>query len=69
MIQFKHGKDHNNADMLSRLPLPETPETIPLPGETVPLLDILNSLPVTAEQIRQWTNNDPVCYPEYELYS
>ena len=24
------------------------------------LLDMLNSLPVTAEQIRQWTNNDPV---------
>ena len=59
-IQFKPGKDHTNADMLSRLPLPETPEVVPLPGETVLLLDMLNSLPVTAQQIRQWTNNDPV---------
>ena len=59
-IQFKPGKDHNNADMLSRLPLPETPKDIPLPGETVLVLNMLNSLPVTAEQIRQWTNNDPL---------
>ena len=57
-IQFKLGKDHNNADMLSRLPLPETPKDIPLPGETVLVLNMLNWLPVTAEQIRQWTNND-----------
>ena len=59
-IQFKPGKDHNNADMLSRLPLSETPEDVPLPGETVLLLDMLNSLPVTADQIKHWTNNDPV---------
>ena len=59
-IQFKPGKDHNNADMLSRLPLSETPEDVPLPGETVLLLDMLNSIPVTADQIKQWTNNDPV---------
>ena len=69
LIQFKPGKDHNNADMLSRLPLPETPGAVPLPGETILLLGMLSSLPVTAEQIIQWTNNDPVCYPEYKLYS
>ena len=46
--------------MLSRLPLPETSEVVSLPRETVLLLDMLNSLPATAQQIRQWTNNDPV---------
>ena len=39
---------------------PETPAKVPVPGETVLLLDILNSLPVTSEHIRQWTSKDPV---------
>ena len=43
--------------MLSRLPLPEIPTDVPLPGETIVLLDMLNCLP---EQIRQWIDNDPV---------
>ena len=46
--------------MLSRLPLPETPAKVPVPGETILLLDMLNSLPVTSEQIKQWTSKDPV---------
>ena len=58
-IQYKPGKDQSSADTLSRLPLPEMPTDVPLPGETILLLDMLNSLPVTAEQMRQWTNNDP----------
>ena len=36
---------------------PETPEDVPLLGETVLILDMLNSLP---DQIKHWTNNDPV---------
>ena len=59
-IQFKPGSQHSNADMLSRLPLPESPANIPTPGETILLLDMLHSLPVTAENIKQWTNRDPV---------
>ena len=46
--------------MLSRLPLPETPVDVLMPGETVLVLDMLLSLPVTVEQIRQWTTNDPI---------
>ena len=67
IIQYKPGKDHSNADTLSRLPLPEIPTDVPLPGETIVLLDMLNSLPVTAEQIRQWTDKDGYqeCKPCY----
>ena len=46
--------------MLSRLPLPETPTDIPMPGETILVIDMLLSLPVTVEQIRQWTTHDPI---------
>ena len=60
IIEYKSGQEHGNADMLSQLPLPETPAKVPVPGETILLLDMLNSLPVTSEHIRQWTSKDPV---------
>ena len=62
-IQFKPGSQHSNADMLSRLLLPESPANIPTPGygETILLLDMLHSLPVTAENIKQWTNVIQYC--------
>ena len=59
-IQYKPGKDNSNADVLSRLPLPESPSSVPLPGETVFLLDTLQTSPVDATQIRTWTNSDPL---------
>ena len=50
--------------MLSRLPLPKFPTQIPTPGETIFLLDILHSLPVTAEHIKRayqkWINQNPM---------
>ena len=58
-ITYNPGGDHINADVLSRLPLPETPSDVPLPGETVLLLDILHG-PVIAFQIKHWTDRDPL---------
>ena len=52
IMEYKPGKEHGNADMLSRLPLPEIPAKVPVPGETILLLDMLNSLPVTSAHIR-----------------
>ena len=59
-IAHKPGKDNANADVLSRLPLPEYPEEVSLPGETVMLLETLQSSPVNAKQIAEWTAKDPV---------
>ena len=58
-IVYKPGKSHCNADVFSRLPLPETPSATLIPGETILLLDTLHE-PVFAAQIRQWMNRDPV---------
>jgi hypothetical protein len=59
-IEYKPGESHSNADFLSRLPLPETSQNIPVPHETVFLMETLNSSPVTASQIKQWTSQDPL---------
>jgi hypothetical protein len=59
-IVFKAGSENANADAFSRLPLPESPSQTNLLPETVFLLDRLSDSPVTAKQIKQWTERDPV---------
>ena len=66
-IQYKPGKDNSNADMLSRLPLAESPTSVPLPRETIFLMDTLETSPVTACQIRTWTSKDLVLSRVKEL--
>ena len=59
-IVYKPGSTHANTDMLSRLPLPQTPSEIRIPGETILLMDMLQSTPVSAQQIKHWTDCDPI---------
>ena len=57
---FKPGELHGNTDGLSRLPLPDQPATVPVPGEMVLLFDMLEQSPTTAGEIHKWTDKDPV---------
>ena len=54
------GREHANADMFSRLPLPEQPNEIPLPEELVFLMESLVISPITVRQIKVLTDQDPV---------
>ena len=58
--RYKAGKQNDNADALSRLPLATMPQNIPQPGETVLLMDHLAGTPVCSAQIKNWTKCDPV---------
>ena len=59
-IQYKPGLQQAHADACSRLSLPDTPSSVPILGDTIFLIDHLNSTPVKAAQIGVWTRRDPV---------
>ena len=57
---YRPGEQNGNADTLSRLPLPVVPETTPIPGDIVHLLETINTSPVDATKVKLWTSRDPV---------
>ena len=60
-IIYRPGKDQGHADALSHLPLPQTPTVVPVPGNLLLLLEHLDTVsPVTAKQIKTWTDKDIV---------
>jgi len=59
-LLWRLTQQHENADAMSRLPLPEKPLETPLPAELVLLMEHLEESPVTATQIRMWTRRDPL---------
>ena len=54
VLQFHLMAQHDNADALSRLPLPETIDTVSLPGELIRFIDHLVKGPITAAQLKAW---------------
>ena len=58
-LRFKPTEAHANADALSRLPLSFKPATVPMPAETVLLLETLDESPVSSVDIQTWTRRDP----------
>ncbi|XP_041379597.1 uncharacterized protein K02A2.6-like [Gigantopelta aegis] len=59
-IVYKSGNSNANADLLSRLPLPETIADVPIPGELILLMETIQSSPITSTKIKSWTDKDPI---------
>ena len=59
-IKHKPSKQLANADALSRLPLSQQPQAVPVPGNINLVLQHLNNTPVTATEIKTWTDKDPL---------
>ena len=59
-LRFRNTSAHANADALSRLPLPEEPATVAREPELVMLAEHLADSPVTANDIRRWTQRDKI---------
>ena len=66
-LRFKPTTAHANADALSRLPLPMAAMSVPMPAETVLLMETLEASPVTAADIRTWTRRDPLLSRVFRL--
>ena len=64
-LTFRNTQAHANADALSRLLLPEEPAQSTTPPEVVLLMDCLDDLPVTANDIRVEIRKDPVLFKVY----
>ena len=54
---YRPSEQNGNADALSRLPLPVVPETTPIPGDIVHLLETINTSPVDATKVKLWTHD------------
>ena len=61
-LVFRAGKEQGNSDGLSRLPLSDTPDDVPLPADTVLMLQSLPEIcpVITAASIKYWTDRDPI---------
>ena len=59
-VQYVPGEGNANADVFSHLPPSIHPGEVPMPQELVYLLEGLEISPVTVDQIRTWTDQDPV---------
>ncbi|XP_062372040.1 uncharacterized protein K02A2.6-like [Sardina pilchardus] len=59
-IIYKVGRDHTNADALSRLPLEMKENETPGEEERVLLLEDSETPLIKAQQIKKWTDKDPL---------
>ena len=59
-IRYKSGVQHANADEFSHLPSPQSVSCVSTPGDILSLLDLLSTIPITVNQIKGWTDRDPV---------
>lgn len=59
-IAYKEGSTISHADALSRLPLRQASISSSVPEELNLLINHLSTSIVTADQIRKWTDSDPV---------
>lgn len=59
-LQFRPTDKHGNANAMSRLPLPNFPTTVPVSKEVVILVKGLQDSPIATDQVRAWTQRDPL---------
>ena len=64
-IEFCPTYKNRNADAFSRLPHPVVANEETVPTELVLLMEAMNDLPITCENIKDWTRKDPVLSKVY----
>ena len=57
-IPYRKGTEQAHADAFSQLPSPNHPNSVPLPGKMVLLIEHLAFTPILSKQVRVWTDQD-----------
>ncbi|XP_064653028.1 uncharacterized protein K02A2.6-like [Lineus longissimus] len=60
VLKYKPGSQMCAADAMSRLPLSDSAIEVPLPAETICLLEFMDTSPIDVELIKYLTGRDPV---------
>ena len=66
-MTYRQGCTNANADALSRLPLPDIPAVMPMSMEIIYLWSMLSQTPVSAKNIRVWTQKYPLLSKVYKF--
>jgi hypothetical protein len=67
-LQYRAGTSHSNADSLSRLPLADTYENVPMCGDVVLLINhIEDNTTLSVKLIKLWTQKDLTLCKVYKL--
>ena len=59
-LRYRKGKDHSNADALSRLPSSDKPAAIPTPTDIVLSINFINDTPINYKDIARESSKDPL---------
>eukprot|EP00096_Caligus_rogercresseyi_P015395 TRINITY_DN783_c0_g1_i10.p1 TRINITY_DN783_c0_g1~~TRINITY_DN783_c0_g1_i10.p1 ORF type:complete len:755 (+),score=-63.82 TRINITY_DN783_c0_g1_i10:668-2932(+) len=59
-LMHRSGEKLGTADTLSRLPLPYSPESVPVCSEWVNLVGVLDSVPLSVDEVQRLTGEDPI---------
>ena len=59
-VKYKKNSLQGNADTLSRLPLSNCPDVVPIASEVIASLEQLSIVPLSVTQLRTLTSRNPV---------
>ena len=59
-IKYKKGSLQGNADALSKLPLPDCPDVVPVAPRVIVSLEQLSTMPLSATKLLTLTSRNPV---------
>ena len=66
IMAFWPTHKHSNADALSRLPTESVEVEEPVPSELVKLMEAMDTMPITAETVKEWTQKHPLLARVYK---
>ena len=59
-MAFRPTHKHSNPDALSRLPTENVEVEEPVPTELLKLMEAMDTMPIMAETVKEWTQKDPL---------